>query len=112
MDWNICRFWKVRDMPRRASLCGAIAVTSSPPSTPARTRAVDARDHVEQRGLAGAVRPDDRDDSPGFTREADIVDGLQAAEADAQAFDGQQGLIRWCPPDLLIRRIEGSSPRA
>jgi hypothetical protein len=47
--------------------------------------------------------------SPGFHRKADIVDGPQAAEIDAEALDLKR-LIH--PPPLQRRAIEGSSPRA
>ena len=30
MDWKICKFWKVRDRPRRAKAKDAMPVTSSP----------------------------------------------------------------------------------
>ena len=47
---------------------------------------------VEQRGLAGAVRPDQRGDDAGAQRERDIVDRLQAAEGLGDARRLQQDL--------------------
>ena len=49
-----------------------------------------AGDHVEQRGLAGAVRPDDGEDLALGDREAHIVDREQAAEALADALHLEQ----------------------
>ena len=49
-----------------------------------------AGDHVEQRGLAGAVRPDDRENAALGHLEADPVDRDQAAEPLAHAIDRQQ----------------------
>ena len=43
-------------------------------------RRQEPRDQVEQRGLAGTVRADDRAQLTGLDREADAVDGLQGAE--------------------------------
>jgi hypothetical protein len=40
-----------------------------------------ARDHVEQRGLAGAIRPDDRPPLAGHDLQIYAVDGPQPAEA-------------------------------
>jgi hypothetical protein len=41
---------------------------------------VDAREHVEERRLAGAVRPDQTDDRLVRNHEVDVVDGDEAAE--------------------------------
>ncbi len=50
---------------------------------------VQARDQVEQRGLAGAVRADQRVDLAGADREAGVADGADAAEMLRDAFDLQ-----------------------
>ena len=50
----------------------------------AAVRLLLARDHAEQRGLAGAVRPDDADDGIGRDLEAQVVDQQALAEALAQ----------------------------
>ena len=42
---------------------------------------VAARDAVDHRGLAGAVRSDDREQLAGIDREADIAQRLYAAKA-------------------------------
>ena len=83
MRKKICRFWNVRDSPRRASRCGASPVTSSPPKrdAPARGR-VDAGNDVEQRGLAGAVRSDDGEDLARLDCERHARDRGHAAERD------------------------------
>ena len=49
----------------------------------AAARRVDAGDDVEQRGLAGAVRADDREDLAGVDGEAHAIDGFHAAKGDA-----------------------------
>ena len=65
--------WKVRPMPRRQTASGVSPSMRSPPK---RDRAVVRRehagDHVEQRGLAGAVRPDHREDLALRHVEADV----------------------------------------
>src|SRR5690606_2965610 len=50
----------------------------------------EARDHVERGGLARAVGPEQADDLALGELEAQIVDGNKAAEAPAQAGDGEQ----------------------
>ena len=58
--WTI---WKVRASPRRAAWNGRCAVTSSPLETDAAGgRPMHAGHQVDQRGLAGAVGADERDD--------------------------------------------------
>src|SRR5262245_43374905 len=50
---------------------------------------VKARDEVEQRGLAGAVRTDDREDETGCNRHAHVIDRTHAAEGDRQVFGNE-----------------------
>ena len=50
----------------------------------ARGRLVDAREHVEERRLACAVRPDQRDDRALRNREVDVVHGGEPTELLAQ----------------------------
>ena len=45
---------------------------------------VQAGDEIEQRGLAGAVRTDDREDETGRHRQAHVIDRTHAAEGDRQ----------------------------
>ena len=57
------------------------------------------RDQVEQRRLAGAVRPENRPPLPGADREVDAGDGQDAAEAPVdppQAEDRLGALSGWC----------------
>ena len=92
MRKKICRFWNVRESPRRASASGTSRVTSSSGEAhSALLRQVEAGDQVEQRGLAGAVRSDDREDLALLDRQAHIVDGMHAAERDRQVLGGQDG---------------------
>src|SRR5690606_32122181 len=56
----------------------------------ARTRQVDAGEQVQQRGLAGAIRADDRMHEPGIELEGEVLDGVHAAELLRQVFDAQR----------------------
>jgi hypothetical protein len=68
----------------------------------ARIRPVQPRDHVEERGLAGAVRPDQADDLAGVDVERDLVDRDDPAEPARHVADREQGhatsvsVNRWC----------------
>ena len=55
-----------------------------------RIRRHGASDHAEQCGLAGAIRADDSEDRALRHGEADPIDREEAAEALAQAIDGQE----------------------
>ena len=57
-------------------------------------RQVETGDHVEQRGLAGAVGSDDRKDDARRDRQVDVIDGVHAAEGDRQVFGGENGHAR------------------
>ncbi len=73
--------WNVRAMPRRRDLCGARPTSDSAVEQDvALVGPVDARDEVEQRGLAGPVRPDHADDLALVDVQVELVDHLQAAE--------------------------------
>src|SRR5262249_52752226 len=45
---------------------------------------VETGDEIEQRGLAGAVRADDRKDEAGRDRQAYVIDRVHAAEGDRE----------------------------
>src|SRR5690606_34304240 len=64
-------------------------VASAEPDA-ARARQVDAGEQVQQRGLAGAVRADDRVHEPGRELEGEVLDGMHAAELLGQPFDAQR----------------------
>ncbi|MGY3585120.1 hypothetical protein ACVIF9_003797 [Bradyrhizobium sp. USDA 4350] len=55
----------------------------------ARGRRIDPRDQVEDRALAGSVGPDDREDLALLDREADRIDGLEAAEMQGQVLGAE-----------------------
>ena len=55
---NSRRFWNVRETPGRADRYGAARSCPGRGARPAPGRPVEPADHVEQRGLAGAVGPD------------------------------------------------------
>src|SRR5919204_2769701 len=56
----------------------------------ARRGRMHAGDQVDQRGLAGAVRPNEADDLALVDVEADVVDGLEPAEPARDAIQGQK----------------------
>jgi hypothetical protein len=79
-------------MPRH--LVGAQAGDVAPVEQyPARGRGDGAADQVEERGLAGAVRPDDGVDRAACELDADVVDGRQAAEALGERIDFKHGSL-------------------
>ena len=90
--------WNVRATPevgqpvrRRPQHVGAVE------AGPSRPRAGKARDAVEQRGLAGPVRPDQAADLAGGDGEVDAVERAQPAEVQAQPTDVQQHGLRVLP---------------
>ena len=88
IERNSRMFWNVRPSPAAVRWCGGIVVMSVPSSSDlAGGRLVEAGQHVERGGLAGAVRPDQRVNAAAPDRDIDAVDGLQAAEIFRQALD-------------------------
>ena len=78
---NSRRSWKVRAMPSRATCPVRQAGDGlAEPDHLATIRRRVAGDQVEQRGLARAVRPDQRRDDARRAAQGHVVDGLQAAE--------------------------------
>ena len=63
-----------------------------------------ARDQIEERGLAGAVRTDDRVQLRPGEAEAQVVDRGQAAEALGQPFACAGSARSWLGPQLGLRR--------
>ena len=57
---------------------------------PAAERPVRAGDGAKERGLAGAVRADQRDDLAFVDREIDVAHRLQQAVADVEPLDREQ----------------------
>ena len=93
-------------MPRHTRRAGSSAEMSSPskmmrPDVGVRKPLIS----VEERGLAGAVRPDHRAQFAGLDRHRHVVDGDQAAEMLGDVFDLQQA------HDATFRRIMPSTPR-
>ena len=70
-----------------------------------RGRREKAADQVEEGGLAGAVRADDRAQLAGLDRHRHVVDGDQAAEMLGDVLDPQQA------HDVTLRRMMPSTPR-
>src|SRR5262245_53357612 len=71
-------------------------------------RRQEPADDGEQRGLAGAVGPDQRGDPAGFDGERNIVDGEEAAEAFEYAFDANERLSHGRAPG----RTTANAPNA
>src|SRR5690606_42099944 len=76
-------------------------------------RAIEARDGVERRGRAGAVRADEGRDGAGRDLEADVVEGRDAAERQRQVLYLQDRTVlchRASPPrgdrKLLMPKTE------
>ena len=79
--------------PRARSAGEAVSrVTSAPQADPAAVGPEHARDQVEERRLAGAVRPHDADDGAGRDLDAHAANRLHAREGLGDAFEGEQGL--------------------
>ena len=75
-------------------------------------RRVDAGNQVEQRSLAGPVRPDNRIHQPAINGEADVLHRLDAAKRDRKIVDFEQRHQRSPCPLLPKRSISvGTRPR-
>src|SRR5260370_7073422 len=75
-----------------------------------------ARDHVEDRALARAVRPDQAEDLAFFDLERDVVDGGEAAEALDQPGDLQHAVTSprrasWPATSIPVRAAVAPSAR-
>ena len=66
---------------------------------------VQAVDQVEDRGLAGAVRPDQRRDAAFLDRKRAAVDRVDAAEGLAQIADLEERQAP-CPPGNRLQRYQ------
>ena len=83
----------MRPMPSAAMPCGGVSSSERPSKRdPALAERVEARQAVEQRRLAGAVRADEADDVAARDRERDAVERDDAAEADRHVLDLEQRL--------------------
>ena len=85
MFWNVRAIAALDDAVRRG-LEERLAVELER----AAVRRVEARDDVERRRLAGAVRPDQAGDLPLLDVERDAVEGDDAPEAERDLPDRQQ----------------------
>src|SRR5208282_1441449 len=57
-------------------------------------RRVDARDQIEQCGLAGPIRTDDRENDPRRYAQANVADGAHTAEGDRETLDLENCHVR------------------
>src|SRR2546425_529101 len=78
---NTWGFWNVLTRPRAATSSGRRPPMFSPFHNTAGAGRREPRDHVEERRLPGAVRPDDAEDFAGRDHERHVRDGDEAAEA-------------------------------
>ena len=76
----------------------------------ARVGAMQAVDHVEHGGLAGAVRPDQRGDRALLDREGAAVDGLDAAEGLLRIADFEEGHAAVASGDPTRRGAASRAP--
>src|SRR5439155_26914711 len=70
-----------RDAEPADALRAGVGDVGAGEDDPSRVRVEVAREAVEERGLAGAVRPDQPDDLARADREGDVLVGNEAAEA-------------------------------
>ena len=94
-------FWKVRATPSAAMSLGFLWVMSWPSSSDAAgVGLVEARDHVEQRRLAGAVGADDGQDAAARHVERYVLAGRDAAELLRHTLDHKLVVALWrqCAP--------------
>ena len=68
-----------------------------------------AGDQVEQRGLAGAIRPNNREDLPLADREAHAIDRGEPAEAPRDLIDCEQAHRR-SSVSRSVRASQGQRP--
>ena len=103
--------WNERPRPRRARAVGpeagdVVAVEHAPGR---RRRRGEARDEVEQRGLAGAVGSDDAEDLAGRHRQRHVVDGPDPTEAHRQVERSSIAAVRARAP-VRRRASAGAAP--
>ena len=113
MFWNRRMFWKVRPMPRDGDRVRRLAgdVLAEEHDRPGR-RLVDAGEHVEERRLAGAVRPDQRDHLAARHGEVDVVHRDEAAELLAHVLRDEEVavvVVSVMPPLRASTSYSGSS---
>ena len=108
---NSARFWKVRPMPSSAMRWAGRSRIERPSNrmSPA-ARRVEARQAIEQRGLAGAVRADEAEDLPRLEIEGHAVERHDAAEAHGDVANRQKRRSR--RGNSLGRRLHQRSPAA
>ena len=83
--------WKVRARPCAQMSCGLRPTISRPNAmTEPESGAVKAGDEMKARGLAGAVRSDQRDGLVFLHRKTDVLHRAQAAEPLAETPDDQR----------------------
>ena len=80
--------WNVRTSPRFAIACGGRPKIDTPiEDDPTSVGAVEARDYVEERGLARSVRADQSADRACLTSNVAPDDGAESFEGEVHVFD-------------------------
>ena len=115
-DWvpDSAMFWNARATPMPAIWKGRIwSRRCVAEADLALGGLVDARQDVEHRRLAGAVRPDDRVDRPGLDGERHLGQGLDGSEPDADVVDlDRPGCPTGCSPAARRAAVTPSTARA
>ena len=109
MWWNSARFWNVRPIPSAARASGLKPPDILPLVADRSVGGpVAARDAVDHRGLAGAIRSDDRKPFAGLDVEADVGQRRDATEPQRHPLGFQEQVSR---PHRLgtLNRIHGSA---
>ena len=104
-------FWNVRAIPSLTTRLGGVCSSDLPSKTTSpESSAVEPRDHVERRRLAGAVRPDQAEDRALLHLERDIVERDDAAEAQRGVLEREETHARCGGDSTDFRRASRGTP--
>ena len=113
MRWNSEVIWKLRASPQPVDLVRRPVLDRLPVELDRAGRNRQAAGHqVEQRGLAGAVRPDDRMALAARNREADPLDNCGSGRTLVHVVQRDGGRRRSCGPALLEDRRPALATKA
>ena len=83
---------RARDAEPGAPMGGQIGDVAAVEPDASRRGAVFSRDDVEEAGLPGAIGADHRSDRPRWHCDADVLERMNAAETQEDAFDCEKGI--------------------
>ena len=83
---------RARDAEPGAPMGGQIGDVAAVEPDASRRGAVFSRDDVEEAGLPGAIGADHRSDRPRWYCDADVLECVNAAETQEDAFDSEKGI--------------------